>query len=133
VLASLYHYPSAFAGGIDIYGVADWVSFLQNTGEVRSARESIYGSLAHDRAFLESISPINHVSEIKRPVLIIAGKNDTIVPVAQSERIAAALRRNGVPVQLHEFPNEGHGVSNLKDLMALDQWMTAFMLHYARN
>ncbi|HEY1727017.1 MAG TPA: S9 family peptidase [Candidatus Baltobacteraceae bacterium] len=133
VLASLYHYPYAFAGGIDFYGVADWVSFLQNTGEVRSARESIYGSLAHDRTFLESISPLKHVSEIKRPVFIVAGKNDTIVPVAQSERIAAALRRNGVPVQLRVFPNEGHGISNLKDLMAAYQWMMAFVQQYARK
>jgi dipeptidyl aminopeptidase/acylaminoacyl peptidase len=131
VLSSLYHYPYAFAGGVDIYGVADWVGFLQNTGEVRSARESIYGSLLHDRAFLESISPINHVSEIKRPVLIVAGKNDTIVPVAQSRRIAAALARDGVPVQLHVFPNEGHGVSNLEDLMAIYRWMLAFMEQYA--
>ncbi|HEV3153161.1 MAG TPA: prolyl oligopeptidase family serine peptidase [Candidatus Baltobacteraceae bacterium] len=127
VLASLYHYPYAYAGGMDIYGVADWVKFLQNTGEVRSARESIYGSLAHDRSFLESISPINHVSQITRPVLIVAGKNDTIVPVSQSERMAAAIRKNGVPVDLHIFPNEGHGISSLTDLMALYDWMTAFM------
>jgi dipeptidyl aminopeptidase/acylaminoacyl peptidase len=131
VLSSLYNYPYAFAGGVDIYGVADWVSFLQNTGEVRSARESIYGSLAHDRAFLESISPINHVSQIKRPVLIFAGKNDTIVPVSQSERIAAALARNGVPVQLHVFPNEGHGFSNVSDLVTLYRSMIAFMQRYA--
>lgn len=133
VLASLYHYPDAFAAGIDIYGVADWVTFLEKTNEVRSAREAIYGSLAHDRAFLESISPINHVSQIKRPVLIVAGQNDTIVPVSQDHRMAAALRRNGVPVQLHVFPNEGHGISNLRDLMALYGWMTAFMQQYERS
>jgi len=64
-------------------------------------------------------------------MLIVAGKNDTVVPVSQSERIAAALRRSGVPVQLHIFPNEGHGVSNLTNLMAIYRWMTAFMQQYA--
>jgi dipeptidyl aminopeptidase/acylaminoacyl peptidase len=64
-------------------------------------------------------------------VLIVAGKNDTIVPVSQSERIAAALRRNGVPVQLHIFPNDG--ISNLTDLMATYRWMAAFMQQYAHR
>lgn len=131
VLSSLYHYPHAYAGGIDVYGVADFVSFLENTGEVRSARESIYGSLAHDRSFLESISPINHVAQIKSPVMIVGGKNDTIVPIAQSERMAAAIRKNGVPVQLHIFPNEGHGFANVQDLTQLYVWMTDFMHRYS--
>jgi dipeptidyl aminopeptidase/acylaminoacyl peptidase len=131
VLAGLYHYPYAFAGGIDIYGVADWVSFLENTKENRANREGVYGSLARDRAFLASISPMNHVSEIKRPVLIIAGKNDMIVPVSQSIGMAAAIRHNGVPVALHVLPNEGHGIATLKDLIAIYRWIMAFMQRYA--
>jgi dipeptidyl aminopeptidase/acylaminoacyl peptidase len=84
VLSSLYHYPYAWAGGIDVYGVADWVDFLEKTGEDRANREAVYGSLAHDRQFLRSISPINHVNKIKRPVLIIAGANDPIVRFLQA-------------------------------------------------
>jgi dipeptidyl aminopeptidase/acylaminoacyl peptidase len=130
-LASLYNYPYAFAGGIDIYGVADWVSFLEHTKENRANREGVYGSLARDRTFLASISPINHVSQIKRPVLIVAGNNDTIVPVSQSIGMAAAIRRNGVPVMLHVLPNEGHGFSKLADLVATYRWMIEFMQRYA--
>jgi dipeptidyl aminopeptidase/acylaminoacyl peptidase len=132
VLASLYKYPSAFAGGISVYGVADWVDFLQRTApERRANREGVYGSLEHDRAFLASISPINHVAEIKRPVLIIGGANDTIVPIAQSQRMAAALRKNGVPVELHVFTNEGHGISHVENLVAIYRWTIAFMQRYA--
>lgn len=134
VLSSLYHYPYAFAGGMDIYGVADWVDFLQRTAPARRAnREGVYGSLAHDRAFLASISPIEHVAEIKRPVLIVGGANDTIVPISQSKRMASALSRNGVPVQLHVFPDEGHGISHVKNLIALYEWLTAFMQRYAHS
>ena len=98
VLSSLYNYPKAYAGGISVYGVADWVDFLQRTApERRANREGVYGSLEHDRAFLASISPTNHVAEIKRPVLIIGGANDTIVPVGQSKRVAAALRKQRRP------------------------------------
>lgn len=133
VLSSLYNYPDAYAGGIDVYGVADWVDFLQKTGENRANREAVYGSLAHDRAFLESISPINHVSQIKRPTLIIAGANDTTVPVAQSKRIAAALQRNGVPAELHIFPNEGHGISHVEDLVSVYKWTLSFIQRYAHH
>ncbi len=132
VLSALYHYPTAWAGGIDVYGVADWVDFLQTTApERRSNREGVYGSLERDRAFLASISPINHIAEIKRPVLIIAGANDTIVPVAQSRHLAAALQRHGVPVELHVFPNEGHGVAHLDDLLTIYRYTLSFMQRYA--
>ncbi len=58
-LSSLYHYPYAWAGGIDVYGVVDWVDFLEKTApERRANREGVYGSLKRDRAFLASISPI---------------------------------------------------------------------------
>jgi dipeptidyl aminopeptidase/acylaminoacyl peptidase len=132
VLSSLYHYPYAWAGGIDVYGVADWVDFLEKTApERRANREGVYGSLARDRAFLASISPINHVSEIKRPVLIIGGANDTIVPISQSKHIAQALRQSGVPAELHVFANEGHGVSHLENLVAIYQWTLSFMQRHA--
>jgi len=115
-----------------VYGVADWVDFLQRTApERRANREGVYGSLEHDRAFLASISPINHVADIKRPVLIIGGANDTIVPIAQSERMAMALRRDGVPMELHVFPNEGHGISHVENLVAIYRWTIAFMQCYA--
>lgn len=83
-------------------------------------------------AFLATISPINHVAAIRRPVLIVAGANDTIVPVAQSERMARALRQHGVPVELHVFPNEGHGIAHLDDLVAIYRWTLAFMQRYGR-
>jgi dipeptidyl aminopeptidase/acylaminoacyl peptidase len=131
VLSSLYNYPHAYAGGMDVYGVADWVDFLEKTAPYRRAnREGVYGSLKTDRAFLASISPINHVAQIKSPVLIAAGKNDTIVPVEQDERMAAALKRDGVPVELHIFPNEGHGFNHLANLIELYKLEAAFMQRY---
>ena len=132
VLSALYHYPKAWAGGIDVYGVADWVDFLEKTApERRKNREGVYGSLERDRAFLTSISPINHIAQIERPVLIIAGANDTIVPVSQSRHLAAELGRHGIPVEIHVFPNEGHGVSNLTDLIAVYRFTLSFMHRYS--
>jgi dipeptidyl aminopeptidase/acylaminoacyl peptidase len=131
VLSALYHYPSAWAGGADIYGVADWVDFLERTAPARRAnREGVYGSLAHDRAFLASISPINHIDRIRGPLLIMGGANDRIVPISQSVKLASELRARGVPVQLHVFPNEGHGFAHVADLISAYRYMIAFMQRY---
>jgi dipeptidyl aminopeptidase/acylaminoacyl peptidase len=134
VLSALYHYPKAWAGGIDVYGVADWVDFLEKTApERRANREGVYGSLQRDRAYLASISPINHISAIVRPVLIIGGANDTIVPISQSRRLSKELRARGVPVELHIFSNEGHGVSHLANLIAVYQYTLSFMRRYSQR
>ncbi|MBV9718315.1 MAG: S9 family peptidase [Candidatus Eremiobacteraeota bacterium] len=131
VLSSLYNYPRAFAGGIDIYGVADWIDFLEKTAPARRAyREGVYGSLDADREFLASISPINHAEQFERPVLIIAGANDKVVPLEQSERIARSLQSRGIPVELHVFGNEGHGIQHLENLIAVYKWMAIFLDRY---
>jgi pimeloyl-ACP methyl ester carboxylesterase len=46
---------------------------------------------------------------IHRPVIFFHGLEDTVVPPAQSERMALALEQRGVPVEIHLFPGEGHG------------------------
>jgi dipeptidyl aminopeptidase/acylaminoacyl peptidase len=47
------------------------------------------------REFLNRISPLNNVQELKMPLLIVQGKNDTLVPPSESEQIGKAVRKNG--------------------------------------
>ena len=56
-------------------------------------------------------SPASHVDSRSAPFLIIHGEADDIVPVDQSERMAAALRGHQVPVEFIKLPDEGHGFS----------------------
>src|SRR5262249_41937245 len=56
VLAAITSYPDLYAAAIDVVGIANFVTFLENTGAYRrAAREAEYGSLEKDREFLESI------------------------------------------------------------------------------
>lgn len=111
VLASLTTYPELWGAGVDIVGISNLVTFLENTGPWRRRlRETEYGSLEQDRAFLESISPIHHVDRITAPLLVIHGRNDPRVPVSEAEQITATLRAAGRPVDLLVFDNEGHGL-----------------------
>jgi dipeptidyl aminopeptidase/acylaminoacyl peptidase len=116
VLAGLATQPDMWAAGIDIVGIANFVTFLENTGDYRrSLREAEYGSLERDRAFLESISPINMVDSITAPLLVIHGANDPRVPLGEAEQIVAELRQRDRRVELLVFDDEGHGIVKLRN------------------
>lgn len=114
VLSALTTYPDLWAAGVDIVGISNFVTFLENTSAYRRGhRESEYGSLAEDREFLESISPNNHLENITAPLLVIHGANDPRVPLSEAEQLAAALEKRDVPVELLVFDDEGHGIFRL--------------------
>jgi dienelactone hydrolase len=54
-------------------------------------------------------SPLAHADRISCPVILFQGLEDTVVPPEQTERMALALTANGIPVEVHLFPGEGHG------------------------
>ncbi len=111
VLAAITTYPDLWAAAVDIVGIANFVTFLENTGPWRrKLREAEYGSLENDRAFLEQISPIRHVDRIAAPLFVVHGANDPRVPVGEAEQIVAALRSRNVPVEYMRFEDEGHGL-----------------------
>ncbi len=111
VLSAITTYPDLWAAAVDIVGIANFVTFMENTGPWRrKLREAEYGSLENDRAFLEQISPIRHVDRIVAPLFVVHGANDPRVPVGEAEQIVAALRSRNVPVEYMRFEDEGHGL-----------------------
>ncbi len=134
VLACLVTYPDLWAAGVDIVGIANFVTFLENTGPWRrKLREKEYGSLEHDREFLESISPINHVDRIRAPLMVIHGANDPRVPVGEAEQIVRALRERGVPVEYLVYEDEGHGLAKLKNRLDAYPKVAEFLDKYVKN
>ncbi len=114
VLAGLAFQPELWAAGVDIVGISDLVTFLQNTSDYRRAqREREYGSLIDDRAFLESASPMRRVQAIRAPLFVIHGRNDPRVPVGEAEQLVDDLRRRGIRCVLRIYEDEGHGLARL--------------------
>jgi acetyl esterase/lipase len=64
---------------------------------------------------LESLSPINHVSDRLPPVLLFHGGADQVVAVEQSERYAKAVQAVGVHVEFVRYEDGDHGFLNLPD------------------
>jgi dipeptidyl aminopeptidase/acylaminoacyl peptidase len=114
VLACLCTDPQTWAAGVDIYGIASFVSFMENTHPMRRRhRAAEYGSLERDRDLLERISPLGQVDRIRAPLLAVHGERDMRVPITETEQIVAALSARGVPVELIRLPDEGHGLVRL--------------------
>ena len=118
VLAGLAFQPDLWAAGVDIVGVSDFVTFLENTSDYRRAqRELEYGSLEHDRDFLISISPLRHSDAIRAPLFVVHGRNDPRVPVSEAEQLVAKLSQRDVRCDLLIYGDEGHGLVRLKNML----------------
>lgn len=111
-LAGMTMQPEIWAAGVNLFGIANFHSFLKNTGAWRTAnRAAEYGDPVRDSAFLVEISPLTHVDKIRKPLFVYQGANDPRVPAIEAEQIVEAVRKKGVPVEYILLPDEGHGLS----------------------
>jgi dipeptidyl aminopeptidase/acylaminoacyl peptidase len=111
-LAISTFYSDRIRCSVDIVGMSNLVTFLEHTEAYRrDLRRVEYGDerdpKMHD--FLEKIAPMNNIEKIKKPMMVVAGKNDPRVPVSESEQIVDALKKQGTPVWYLMAKDEGHG------------------------
>ncbi len=128
VLAGLAFQPERWAAGVDIVGMSNLVTFLENTSAWRRAfREREYGSLEHDREVLEAASPINRVEDIRAPLFIVHGANDPRVPLSEAEQIHQVLTEHGIRTELRVYHDEGHGLAKLANRIDCYPRVAAFL------
>jgi dipeptidyl aminopeptidase/acylaminoacyl peptidase len=111
-LAVATFYSDRIRCSVDIVGMSNLVTFLEHTEAYRrDLRRVEYGDEREPkmREYLEKIAPMNNIDKIKKPMFVIAGKNDPRVPVSESRQIADALKKEGTPVWLLIAKDEGHG------------------------
>jgi dipeptidyl aminopeptidase/acylaminoacyl peptidase len=111
-LASMIRYAGRIRAGIDLYGISNFITFLEQTAPYRrDLRRAEYGDERDPRmrAFLSRISPLTNASAIAAPLLIVQGANDPRVPLGESRHIADAVKKNGGTVWLLVAGDEGHG------------------------
>ncbi len=112
VLASMADYDARLACGVDVVGISNFVTFLENTRDYRrDLRRAEYGDERdpQTRAFLERISPTTNAQRITKPLFVVQGLNDPRVPVTESEQMVDEIRANDGAVWYLMAKNEGHG------------------------
>jgi dipeptidyl aminopeptidase/acylaminoacyl peptidase len=132
-LSSMIHYNTQIRAGIDLFGISNYVTFLENTASYRrDLRRVEYGDERDPvmRKFLLDISPVTHASKIRCPLLIIQGANDARVPASESHQIADAVRKNKGDVWFLIYGNEGHGFRRKNNRDYQDAVIALFLKKY---
>ena len=82
----------------------------RNNQTVRYWNRFMGAARLNDRT-LDDLSPAFLAASVDSPLLLIHGRDDTVVPIEQSRVMAEALRRAGKPVEFVELPGEDHWLS----------------------
>lgn len=130
VLASLVHFGERLRAGVDVVGIANFVTFLENTADYRRhLRRAEYGdeSDAEMRAFLTEISPTTRVDRIRSALFVAHGANDPRVPASEAEQIVRAVRSSGQDVWYMLARNEGHGFQRKENRDAFTELAVMFL------
>ena len=111
-LSVAMNYSERIRAAISDSGPSNLARLIESTaGWGRDIQRSEYGDERQPKVkkFLEGIAPVNNAEKIKKPLMIIQGQNDPRVPVAEAERIVAAVKKRGIPVWYLLAKDEGHG------------------------
>jgi len=133
VLASLMHYSDRLQAAVDIVGISNFVTFLENTQDYRrDLRRVEYGDEREPemRKHLEKISPNNNADRITTPLFVAQGQNDPRVPVTESEQVVESVRGAGYDVWYMNALNEGHGFRKKENRDLYGQIVVMFFQEY---
>ena len=110
-------FRDAFACGGSHYGVADAGALAEDTHKFESRYlDGLIGPWPEARALYEERSPIFHTDRLSTPLILFQGLEDEIVPPAQAERMAEALRSKGVPFAYLAYEGEQHGFRKAENI-----------------
>ncbi|KPF72469.1 peptidase [alpha proteobacterium AAP81b] len=112
-------YGARLKSALCLRAISNFVTLLENTESYRrDLRRVEYGDERDPkaRAKLTEISPLTRAGEIRLPMMLVTGSNDPRVKPSESYQMAAAVRKNGVPVWHLIAANEGHGYQKKENL-----------------
>lgn len=118
VLTALTENPDLFAAGIDINGISDFSTMLQEVPVYWQGWPNWYEkyigdpSDPDDLAEIKDRSPLYHADKVEAPLLIIQGAHDVRVIQDQADRMVDALNAAGKDVEYMLLKGAGHQFSS---------------------
>jgi dipeptidyl aminopeptidase/acylaminoacyl peptidase len=117
VLCSLVFDPSAFAAGVSLFGIADAETLARDTHKFESHyMDELIGPYPERAELYRQRSPINFADRLERPLLLLQGLDDEVVPPSQAETMVEALQRKRIPHAYLAFEGEGHGFRRAENI-----------------
>ena len=109
-LAALMFHPGVFKAGASYYGISDIEVLVHDTHKFEARYlDRLIGPYPAARETYRARSPIHFVDRLSCPIILFQGLEDRVVPPNQSEMMAAAARKKGLPVAYLSFEGEQHG------------------------
>lgn len=109
----VYRCSIAGAGVSDLGRMVAWEKDMTGSGDSGVVRywKRFMGADSPGDPRLDAVSPAKFADRVDGPVLIIHGKDDTVVPFEQSQIYASALRKAGKPYEFVTLEREDHWLS----------------------
>jgi dipeptidyl aminopeptidase/acylaminoacyl peptidase len=125
----VYRCAVAVAGLSDLKLMRDWINNEHSHRNSLAQRywDRFLGISGPNDPILDVISPIKHVGSVNVPVLIIHGRDDTVVPFEQSSVMADALRHAKKDVEFVTLQHEDHWLSRSETRLQMLQASVAFL------
>ena len=128
VLCALTFEPQAFAAGVSYFGVADVEALARDTHKFESRYlDSLVGPYPERADLYRARSPVHFVDRLERPLLLLQGLDDEVVPPEQAEMMTAVLERKGVPYAYLAFEGEGHGFRRKENIRRAKEATLSFI------
>ena len=135
-LAGVAFSPEVYAAGISISGPVNLVSYLDSLPANWLSGRSLYATRVGEssseagKSQLLKQSPANAVAQIKSPIMIVQGANDRRINKAETDEFVDALTELKIPVQYLFAADEGHGMANSENQLAVMAAAEQFLAKY---
>jgi dipeptidyl aminopeptidase/acylaminoacyl peptidase len=133
-LMALAKTPEVWKAGVESYGMPDLVTdYLLTQSRFGPWYETQMGNPKADGGLFRERSPLPHLGDVRAPLLIFQGANDTSVPKAEADVLTAVLKGLRKPHEYVVYDDEGHGFSRRKNLLDHDRRAVQFFLQHLRR
>ncbi len=113
-------FTDIFKVGACRYAVSDLSSMAKDSHRFEAQYlDTLIGEWPDTKERYLQRSPLANANKIKCPIIFFQGLQDKVVPPEQTTHIAGELKKNGIPVEVHIFPEEGHGFKNSNNRIAV--------------
>jgi dipeptidyl aminopeptidase/acylaminoacyl peptidase len=128
-------FHDVFAAGTSLYGVSDLELLVKDTHKFESHYlDRLIGPYPQQKELYIKRGPIHHIETLNRPVLLLQGSDDPVVPLNQAVSIFRALKKKGTPVALIVFDKEQHGfrmAANIKRALDAELYFYSKILKFS--
>jgi len=126
--------PGVYRCAVSVAGISDlrrmlvWTERSTVEGQLAARYwDRFWGATGPDDPVLARLSPDEHAAAVSVPVLLIHGRDDTVVPFEQSELMFEALRRAHKSVELVTLKHEDHWLSHSETRLQMLEACVAFL------